>query len=50
MAFIHRISESEATGDLKENFNFIAGSYSHATQRKVPTPQVHDQYDRSCLV
>lgn len=41
MAFIHRISESEAIGDLKENFNFIAGSYSHATQRKVPTPQVY---------
>lgn len=41
MAYIHRIHENEATGDLKKNFHFISGSYSHATQKRVPTPQVY---------
>lgn len=41
MAFIHRIPEAEATGDLKKDFDFISGSYSHISQRKVSTPQVY---------
>ena len=41
MAYIHRIIEQEATGTLKEDYAFISSSYSHASGRKVPTPQVY---------
>lgn len=41
MAYIRRIDESVATGNLKKDFEFISGSYSHASGRQVPTPQVY---------
>ena len=41
MAFVNRIDESDAAGGLKEDFEFLSESYSHAIGTKVPTPQVY---------
>ncbi len=41
MAYIRRIEEASAIGSLKQDFDFIAGSYSQALQQKVSTPQVY---------
>jgi len=41
MAFITRVPEAEATGQLKEDFDFISASYSHAHGSTVATPQVY---------
>ncbi len=41
MAHIRIVSEQEATGRLKEDYDFIAGSYSHGRGQKVATPQVY---------
>ena len=41
MAFIERITAGESTGQLKSDFDFISGSYSHAFGAQVPTPQVY---------
>lgn len=41
MAHIRIVSEQEATGPLKEDYEFISGSYSHGRGAQVPTPQVY---------
>ena len=41
MAHIRITSEQEATGALKADYDFIAGSYSHGRGQKVATPQVY---------
>lgn len=41
MTYITRVAEEEATGSLKQDFEFISGSYSKAMNIKVPTPQVY---------
>ena len=41
MAFIARIDHAAATGSLREDFDFISGSYSKMSGTQVPTPQVY---------
>ncbi len=41
MAYIERIHEDDATGNLKADFDFISGSYSKGVGSPVPTPQVY---------
>jgi hypothetical protein len=41
MTHIRRIDERAAEGQLKEDFEYISGSYSHAVGTRVPTPQVY---------
>jgi hypothetical protein len=41
MAYIKRVAEEAATGELKTDFEFISGSYSKMIGAKVPTPQVY---------
>lgn len=41
MAYVRIVSEYEATGSLKEDYEFIAGSYSRLLGTDVPAPQVY---------
>jgi hypothetical protein len=41
MAYIERIHEDDAAGSLKDDFDFISGSYSRGFGATVPTPQVY---------
>ncbi len=41
MAHIAVVSEQNAIGALKEDYDYIAGSYSQALGSAVPTPQVY---------
>ena len=41
MSFIEIVNEDTATGTVKDDYAFIAGSYSHAAQVDVPAPQVY---------
>jgi hypothetical protein len=41
MPFIEIVNEDTATGTVKDDYAFIAGSYSHMAQTEVPTPQVY---------
>lgn len=41
MAFIERIHENDATGCLKEDFDFISGSYTKGFGSPLATPQVY---------
>jgi len=41
MSFIDIVNEDTATGTVKDDYAFIAGSYSHAAQVDVPAPQVY---------
>jgi hypothetical protein len=41
MAYIRRVAEDDARGELKTDFDFISGSYSKMIGTKVPTPQVY---------
>jgi hypothetical protein len=41
MAHIEIIHEDAATGSLKDDYQFISDSYSHAFGSTMPTPQVY---------
>ena len=41
MAYIEIIHENTASGALKDDYQFISDSYSHAFGSPVPTPQVY---------